>query len=129
MKSGQLNAVTQDLKAIKTVCKKYNKLIKVILETDALDTQTILQGCQCCLDAEIDFIKTSTGFYTGGPTVGATPEVIKIIQDFVQGRAMIKASGHIRDRERFLTLIDMGVDRCGVNGLSARSILYGDQHV
>ena len=68
-------------------------------------------------------MKTSTGFYTGGPQVGATPEIIQIIMDVVDGRCKIKGSGCIRTREHFLQLIDMGIDRMGIGYRSTAEVL------
>ena len=70
LRSNKLKEVTEDLKACVQMAHKYNKELKVILETDALTNEEIKNGVQCCLDAKVDFVKTSTGFLTGHETVG-----------------------------------------------------------
>ena len=73
--------------------------------------------------AGADFVKTSTGFFTGGKNEGATYEVIQAMMDAAQGRCKIKGAGGIRDREKFLKLIDMGIDRMGVGYRSTPVVL------
>ena len=123
IRSGMLSEVTADLVEMMAVCKKYGKELKVILETDALNDVEIVSGCKCCLDAGVDFVKTSTGFLTGYDLVGGTVEVVDLIMKTVNGAAKVKASGCIRTREHFLALIDLGVDRCGLGYKSVRPIL------
>lgn len=65
------------------------------------------------MDAGADFVKTSTGFLTGFDAHGATPEIIKVMQEEVGDKCKVKGSGCIRTREHFLQLIDMGIDRIG----------------
>lgn len=126
IKSGELGAVAEDLRQTTAACHRHGKAIKVILETDALSKDEIINGCRCCLEAKADFVKTSTGFLTGHEQIGGAVEVIKLIMGEVQGRAKIKASGCIRTREHFLALIDLGVDRCGVGYKSVKTVL-GDE--
>ena len=83
LRSGKYDEVTKDLKAVVDVCHKYGKEVKVILETDALNEEQIRKGCHCVMDAGGDFVKTSTGFLTGFEAHGATPEVIKMMQEEV----------------------------------------------
>ena len=126
LRSGDLAAVTEDLRQVAAACAKRGKAIKVILETDALATAEIINGCRCCLEAKVDFVKTSTGFLTGHEQIGGALEVIKLMMGEIRGRAKIKASGCIRTREHFLALIDLGVDRCGVGYKSVKTVL-GDE--
>ena len=123
LRSGNLVAVTEDLRQAQNTCAKRDKQLKVILETDALTKEEIINGCRCCLEAKVDFVKTSTGFLTGHEQIGGAIEVIKLIMSEVQGRAKIKASGCIRTREHFLALIDLGVDRCGIGYKSVKTVL------
>ena len=71
----------------------------------------------------MDFVKTSTGFLTGHENHGATPEVIRIMQEEVGDKCRIKGSGCIRTREHFLQLIDMGIDRMGIGYRSVPVVL------
>lgn len=123
LRSGLYNKVTEDLKACVKAAHKYGREIKVILETDALNEEQIRKGCECCVEAGVDFVKTSTGFLTGFELKGAAPEVIEAIMDQLQGRAEVKGSGCIRTREHFLKLIDMGIDRMGVGYKSVPVVL------
>ncbi len=123
IRSGKYDEVTKDLKACADAAHKYGREIKAIFETDALNEEQIRKTCKCCIDAEIDFVKTSTGFLTGFELHGATPEVIKIMMEEVDGKCKIKGSGCIRTREHFLQLIDMGIDRMGVGYKSVPVVL------
>ena len=64
-----------------------------------------------------------TGFFTGGKNEGATYEVIQAMMDAAEGRCKIKGAGGIRDREKFLRLIDMGIDRMGIGYKSTAKVL------
>ena len=129
IRSGKYDVVTKDLKACADAAHKYGREIKAIFETDALNEEQIRKTCKCCIDAGIDFVKTSTGFLTGFELHGATPEVIKIMMEEVDGKCKIKGSGCIRTREHFLQLIDMGIDRMGVGYKSVPVVLGLDKKV
>ena len=123
IRSGKYDEVTKDLKACADAAHKYGREIKAIFETDALNEEQIRKTCKCCIDAGIDFVKTSTGFLTGFELHGATPEVIKIMMEEVDGKCTIKGSGCIRTREHFFQMIDMGIDRRGVGYKSVPVVL------
>ena len=86
-------------------------------------TDNMVATAEAAIEAGADFVKTSTGFYTGGPSVGATPELVEAMIQRVNGRCKVKGSGGIRDREHFLKLIDMGIDRMGVGYKSTPVVL------
>lgn len=123
LRSGLLDEVTADLKACADLSHKYGHELKVILETDALTKEQIKDGVQCIIDSGSDWIKTSTGFLTGHESRGAAVDVIEYIMELNQGRCKIKGSGCIRDREHFLKLIDMGIDRMGIGYKSVPVVL------
>lgn len=123
LRSGKLNEVTADIKACTELVHKFGREIKVILETDALTVEQVKQGCKCCVDAGVDFVKTSTGFLTGYEAHGATPEIIEVMMKEVEGKCKIKGSGCIRTQEHFFKLIDMGIDRMGVGYKSVPVVL------
>ena len=123
LRSGKLDAVTEDIRAVVDVCHKYGTAVKVIIETDSLEPQQIIDGTKCAVAAGADFIKSSTGFFTGKANVGATPEVVKLMMDAGEGKIKVKGSGCIRTREHFLQLIDMGIDRMGVGYRSTPVVL------
>jgi len=97
--------------------------LKVIFETDALTLEQVATATEYACRAGADFVKTSTGFYTGGESKGATPEVIQVMLDAAKGRCKVKGSGCIRTREHFLQLIDMGIDRMGIGYRSTPVVL------
>lgn len=124
IRSGKYEKVTADLRACADAAHKYGKELKAIFETDALTEEQIRKTCHCCVEAGVDFVKTSTGFLTGHEVHGATPEVIRIMMEEVAGKCKIKGSGCIRSRDHFLQLIDMGIDRMGV-GYKSVSVVLG----
>jgi deoxyribose-phosphate aldolase len=123
IKSGMWDEVEEDIRAVCEVCHKYGTEVKVIFETDALTLDEVKRATEAAISAGADFVKTSTGFYTGGTANGATIEVIKTMIDTADGRIKVKGSGGIRTREHFLQLIDMGIDRMGIGYKSTPVVL------
>lgn len=123
LRSGKLDAVTADIKAVVDVCHKYGTAVKVIIETDSLTREQIIAGTKCAVAAGADFIKSSTGFFTGKENIGAAPEVVALMMEAGEGKIKVKGSGCIRTREHFLQLIDMGIDRMGVGYRSTPVVL------
>jgi deoxyribose-phosphate aldolase len=123
LKSHLDEEVTTDLKLCADAAHEKGCALKVILETDALSEEEIRRGCECIIHAGADFIKTSTGFLTGHELKGASNECIRIILDQNRGRIKVKGSGCVRTRQHFLELLNMGVDRLGVNYTSVKKIL------
>lgn len=123
IRSGMWDEVGADVKAVCDVCHKYGTAVKVIMETDALDKEQIVKATKVIVAAGADFVKSSTGFYTGGPNVGATEEVVELMMTAAEGKAQVKGSGCIRTREHFLKLIDMGIDRMGIGYRSTPVVL------
>jgi len=124
IKSGFWKETKEQFKAVTDTCHQYGSLIKIIFETDALTIDEISKATEIACSAGADFIKTSTGFYTGGSNKGATIEVIQVMLDTAKGRTKVKASGGIRDREIFLKFIDMGVSRTGI-GYKSTAVVLG----
>ena len=122
--SGMWDEALADIKTVNDVCGKYGVPLKVIIETDALTVEQIKKGAAIVADAGAAFVKSSTGFYTGGKSDGATVAAIRAMMDGCGGRCKVKASGGIRTQEHFFTLIDMGVDRMGV-GYKSTPVLLG----
>lgn len=123
IKSGMWDAVGEDIAAVVEVCHRYGTKVKVIFETDALTLEEVARATDIACDVGADFVKTSTGFFTGGPAVGATPENIQVMMDAAKGRCQIKGSGGIRDQETFFKFIDMGIDRMGIGYRSTPTVL------
>jgi len=127
IRAGRYDELTADIKACAEAAHKYGRELKVIFETDALNEEQIRKACHCAMDADADFVKTSTGFLTGFNCVGAVPETIAIMQEEVGNKCKVKGSGNIRTREHFLHLIDMGIDRIGVGYRSVPVVLGLDK--
>ena len=127
IRAGKYEEVTADIKACADAAHKYGRELKVIFETDALTEEQVRKACHCAMDAGADFVKTSTGFLTGFDAHGATPEIIKVMQEEVGDKCKVKGSGCIRTREHFLQLIDMGIDRMGVGYRSVPVVLDLDR--
>ncbi|MFD2917980.1 deoxyribose-phosphate aldolase [Psychroserpens luteus] len=108
-KSKNYVEVFKDIKEVKTAIGKTP--LKVILEISELSKNGIVKACEICLDAKVDFIKTSTGFTKSGATLTA----VKIIRKSVRNHCKIKASGGIGDYETAKKYIDIGVDRIGTS--------------
>lgn len=114
IKSGMWEEFSHDIWSVVQAAHSYNVAVKVILETDALTEEEVINATKQACDAGADFIKTSTGFFNGAEAKGATPEIIRIMLDAAAGKSKVKGSGCIRTREHFFELIDMGIDRMGI---------------
>lgn len=109
LKSGETQLVEDEIKVIKEAIG--DKVLKVIIETCYLTEDEKKTACQLSLNAGADFVKTSTGFGTGG----ATFEDVALMKEVVGDKAQIKASGGVRDMETALKYIEMGVTRLGTS--------------
>jgi deoxyribose-phosphate aldolase len=109
LKSKNSVALFKDLSDVKSAIGKVP--LKVILEISEISKNEIVKACEICLDAKVDFIKTSTGFSKAGATLTA----VKIIKKIVRDKAKIKASGGIKDLETAIKYIDAGADRIGTS--------------
>lgn len=105
------------------LCHDLGKAIKLILETDALSIPEIAMTTELSARAGADFVKNSTGFFTGGEAKGATAEVIRAMIKAAKGQTKINAFGGIRNQEHFFKLIDLSVDRISIDCLSMPGIL------
>ena len=117
LRGGRADLVEQDLREVIAECHAAGVPVKVILETDALTVEQIRAGVEAAVAADADFVKTSTGFYTGAnqhEQTGASDAIVQIMMDAAAGRCRVKGSGSIRDRAHFLRLIDAGIDRMGI---------------
>ncbi|HUU58237.1 MAG TPA: deoxyribose-phosphate aldolase [Phycisphaerae bacterium] len=114
IRSAEWQRVRDDIGAVTQVARPAGVLLKVILETSALDLDQIARATEIAVDAEADFVKTSTGFADGG----ATEEAVRAMLDAAAGRIGVKASGGIRDRQRAEMFLAMGCTRLGVGSTS-----------
>lgn len=117
VKNGDFAKVLSEIKAIRNACGK--KVLKVIIETCYLDESEKIKMCEIVTEAGADYIKTSTGFGTGG----ATFDDVKLFKEHIGQNVKIKAAGGIRTKEDMETFLSLGADRLGTS--SAVSILEG----
>jgi len=104
--------VKADIKAV--VDASEGRTVKVIIETCLLTKDEIVKACELSVEAGASFVKTSTGFSTGG----ALASDVALMKKTVGDRAKVKASGGIRTYEQAMELINAGADRIGAgNGV------------
>ena len=123
IRSGLWDKVRHEIRAVTAVCHRHGAFLKVIFETDALTLEEVAKATEVACEAGADFVKTSTGFYTGGESKGATTEVIRVMLEAAKGRCKVKGSGGIRDQAHFFELIDLGIDRMGIGYRSTPVVL------
>jgi deoxyribose-phosphate aldolase len=121
LRSGDTGYVLNDIRSVVDAAAPVP--VKVILEVHYLSDDEIKRGCELCIQAGADFVKTATGWAPSG----ATLERVELITSFVSGAIKVKASGGIRDLETVLTMCRMGVTRFGINTVAAVSILASCQ--
>jgi len=109
LKSNEDSKVRNEIKSIKRVIG--DKILKVILENCYLTTSEKEKACTLAVEAGADFVKTSTGFGSGG----ATFEDVILMKKIVRDKLGVKASGGIKDKETALKYIDLGVSRIGTS--------------
>lgn len=110
LKNKEYDIVEKDIAAV-VEASHPKAIVKVIIETCLLTDEEIVKACELSVAAKADFVKTSTGFSTGG----ATPEDVKLMKDTVKEHAFVKASGGVRSKEDAFTMIEMGADRLGTS--------------
>ena len=111
LKDKEYELVLDDIKAVRNVCEPGKITLKVIIETCLLTDDEKIKACELSLEAKADFVKTSTGFSTGG----ATTEDVALMRKVVGDNAYVKASGGIRDKETALKMVNAGADRLGTS--------------
>lgn len=108
-KEGNWDYVKSDIAAV--VEAAAGKIVKVILETCYLTNDEKIAACQMAREAGANFVKTSTGFGSGGATV----EDIQLLRRTVGQEMGVKASGGIRDLETLLKMVEAGANRIGAS--------------
>ncbi|MDQ8758775.1 deoxyribose-phosphate aldolase [Streptococcus ruminantium] len=119
LKSGNYDLVFEDIKAV--VEASDNKLVKVIIETCLLTEDEKVKACQLSQEAGADYVKTSTGFSTGGATVAD----VALMRKTVGPDLGVKASGGARSYEDAIAFIEAGATRIGAS--SGVAIMNGVQ--
>lgn len=110
LKSGKLDVVEEDIRAVAEACKG-KALLKVIIETCLLTDEEKVTACELSKKAGADYVKTSTGFSTGG----ATAPDIALMRRTVGPEMGVKASGGVRNLETALKMIEAGATRIGAS--------------
>ena len=111
LKSGNWEYIEKEMAGIVTICNKHNVVSKVIFENCYLTDEEKVKLCQVALKVRPNFIKTSTGFGSGGATI----EDVKLMKSIVGEAIKIKAAGGIRDLQAALAMIKAGASRIGTS--------------
>ncbi|EME7218706.1 deoxyribose-phosphate aldolase [Enterococcus sp. 3G1_DIV0629] len=110
LKSKDDQKVQKDIEAVVEAAKD-RALVKVIIETSLLDREEIIRACELAKAAGADFVKTSTGFSTGGAKV----EDVRLMRETVGPEMGVKASGGIHNEEEAMAMIEAGATRIGTS--------------
>ena len=111
LKQGNLAYIQDEMERMVAVCRKHGVLSKVIFENCYLTKEEIKAAALIAKEVEPDFIKTSTGFGTGGATV----EDVRLMKETVGEKVKVKAAGGIRDLDACLAMIEAGAQRIGTS--------------
>ena len=112
--SGDWSYVQQDIAAVIDVAHAAEQKVKVIFENCYLQDEHKLRLCDICSELKADWVKTSTGYGTGG----ATHEDLKLMRKHVAADVQVKAAGGVRDLDALLAVRALGVSRCGASRTS-----------
>ncbi|HHX60550.1 MAG TPA: deoxyribose-phosphate aldolase [Epulopiscium sp.] len=113
MKDGKHDYIRHEIEGVVKAAKGVNKdtIVKVILETCLLTKEEIVKACELSAEAGADFVKTSTGFSSGGATI----EDIALMRKTVGPNIGVKASGGVRTYEDAKAMVDAGATRIGAS--------------
>lgn len=109
VKAGNWTYITREMTEIVAVCREAGAPSKVIFENCLLTDDEKIRLCDIASDVEPDFIKTSTGFSTGGATVAD----VRLMREHVAPEVKVKAAGGIRTADAFLDMVRAGAERIG----------------
>lgn len=110
LKDGEYETVREDIKGV-VESSRGRALVKVIIETCLLTDDEKMEACQLAMEAGADFVKTSTGFSSGG----ATLKDVELMKSVVGDKLGVKASGGIRDFDMAMKMIKAGASRIGTS--------------
>jgi deoxyribose-phosphate aldolase len=111
LKSGEYAAVERNIRGVAEVAHHHGAIVKVILETCLLSVEEKLRASELAIAAGTDFLKTSTGFSSGG----ATPADVALLRGVAGARCGVKASGGIRTLADAQTMLEAGATRIGAS--------------
>lgn len=109
LRSGKIDYVRKDVKAVCGAAHARGAKVKVIFENAYLNDDEKIAACKLCDEAGADWVKTSTGFAPSG----ATLDDLRLMRANVSERVQVKAAGGVRTLPAILEVIDVGVTRCG----------------
>jgi deoxyribose-phosphate aldolase len=109
--SGNWGYVTDDIAAVIDVAHAADRKVKVIFENCYLDRDQKRHLCHICTELQADWVKTSTGYGSGG----ATMEDLQLMIESVGPKVQVKAAGGVRDLEKLKQVKALGVTRCGAS--------------
>lgn len=104
--------VRSDIAAVIEVAHAAGQKVKVIFENCYLADEHKIKLCEICTELNADWVKTSTGFGTGGATI----EDLKLMRQHAGEHVQVKAAGGVRDLDTLLQVRGLGVTRCGASG-------------
>lgn len=111
LKDGNYDYIREEMRQIVAECRKANVISKVIFENCYLTQEEKEILCKIALEVKPDFIKTSTGFGTGG----ATLDDVKLMKSIVVDAVKVKAAGGVRDLETCMAMVEAGAERIGTS--------------
>ncbi|GBU11076.1 deoxyribose-phosphate aldolase [Erysipelotrichaceae bacterium] len=117
LKSGDIDVVTADIAAVVEAAS--GKLVKVIIETCLLTDAEKVLACNAAVEGGACFVKTSTGFSTGGATIADVELMKRTVGDTVA----VKASGGVRNKDDVMAMIQAGATRIGTS--NGHAIMVG----
>jgi len=103
--------VKADIKAVVDTAHDRGQIVKIIFENCYLEDKHKIRLCQICGEVNADFVKTSTGYGTGG----ATDDDLKLMRKYSLPNIQVKAAGGVRSLDRLLEVRDLGVTRVGAS--------------
>lgn len=119
VKNGDYTKVEEEIKTLKKACGSH--VLKVIIETCFLTEEEKIAMCQAVANAGADYIKTSTGFGTGGATI----EDIELFKKHIGADVKMKAAGGVKTKDDLVMFLEAGCDRIGTS--SAVGLLKGEE--
>lgn len=132
VKAGNWGYVTDEMSRIVEACREAGVTSKVIFENCLLTQDEKIRLCEVASEVLPSFVKTSTGFSTGGATV----EDVRLMREHVDARVKVKAAGGIRTADAFLAMVAAGAERIGCSAsvtimeeLAARMEREGTDHI
>jgi deoxyribose-phosphate aldolase len=109
--SGHWDSVRDEIRAVTEATHAAGQKVKVIFENCYLNDEQKIRLCEICGDLGVDWVKTSTGYGTGGATI----EDLALMRKHSPAHVQVKAAGGIRDLDALLAMRELGVTRCGAS--------------